>query len=94
MAMLEAMSYGLPVVINGVGGIPDVVRDGENGFLIKDGDMDAFISAMMTLYNTPELAVNMGNKTLETANMHSSDSYIKHLSDIYINSVTERKRKI
>lgn len=37
-AMLEAMSYGLPVIATTVGGVPDVVEHGRTGFLVEPGN--------------------------------------------------------
>lgn len=39
VAILEAMSAGLPIISSSVGSIPEIVRDGENGFLIEPGDI-------------------------------------------------------
>ena len=41
MAVLDAMSYGLPVITTPVGGIPDVARDGDNMLLFNPGDIQA-----------------------------------------------------
>lgn len=49
MAMIEAMSCGLPVVIFDDADIPDVVHHGENGLLIKIGDLDGFVAAIKYL---------------------------------------------
>lgn len=46
MCLLEAMSYGMPVVTTRVGGIPEIVDDGVNGRLITPGDRDALFDAM------------------------------------------------
>ena len=39
--LLEALAVGTPVIATAVGGIPEVVRDGENGLLVPAGDIDA-----------------------------------------------------
>lgn len=41
IAVLEAISYGLPVIATAVGDMAAAVREGENGFLIKPGDVSA-----------------------------------------------------
>ena len=40
MAVLDAWSYGIPVVSTPVGGLPDVLKDGENALLFQPGDVD------------------------------------------------------
>jgi glycosyltransferase involved in cell wall biosynthesis len=45
-AVKEAVVAGLPVVAASVGGIPDYVVDGQNGFLFPVGDLDAFVAAI------------------------------------------------
>jgi glycosyltransferase involved in cell wall biosynthesis len=45
-AAVEALAVGTPVVSTAVGGVPEVVRDGENGLLVPPGDADAVAGAM------------------------------------------------
>jgi glycosyltransferase involved in cell wall biosynthesis len=53
LALLEAMSAGLPVVASAVGGIPGVVRHGENGLLVPAGDAAALEGALRDLITGP-----------------------------------------
>jgi glycosyltransferase involved in cell wall biosynthesis len=59
MALLEAMSAGLPCVATRVGGIPDVLS-GENGILVSPGDSSALGSALNRLATSPDLARTLG----------------------------------
>lgn len=61
MAMLEAMSLGLPVVVTAVGAIPDVVVDGQEGFLIQPRDVDALSESLRTLISNRDLREQMGS---------------------------------
>jgi glycosyltransferase involved in cell wall biosynthesis len=53
MALAEALACGCPVVGSGVGGIPYVVRDGEDGRLVPPGDPDALADALAGVLNEP-----------------------------------------
>lgn len=57
---LEAMQYRLPIVTTPEGGIPDVVVDGENGFLVPQRDATALADKLETLLKNPELRQKMG----------------------------------
>ena len=51
MAVLEAISYGLPVIATDVGDMAAAVRDGENGYLIRPGDVEAIADAILKVSN-------------------------------------------
>jgi glycosyltransferase involved in cell wall biosynthesis len=59
-AILEAMSCGLPVVSTKIGGIPEIVEDGNTGILVNPKDSDALANAIVYLIENDELARNMG----------------------------------
>lgn len=56
----EAMASEVPVVSTTIGGIPEVVKDGECGFLVPPGDVNELSSAIMKLLSSPELRKTMG----------------------------------
>lgn len=49
LAYLEAQAMGVPVVAMRSGGVPAVVRDGETGVLVEEGDLDGFVRALSAL---------------------------------------------
>lgn len=60
ISVLEAMSYGMPVIATDVGGIPELVKNGESGLLIKAGDIAALRDAMERFIQDRQLAQRMG----------------------------------
>jgi L-malate glycosyltransferase len=53
LAALEAMACGAPVVATAVGGLPEVVLDGETGFLLQPGDVEGMAEAALSLLRDP-----------------------------------------
>ncbi len=60
LAVMEAMAAGLPVIATHVGGIPELVRSGDEGFLVPAGDRMGFAAAMKTLLDDSETRHSMG----------------------------------
>lgn len=84
MSMLEMMSYGLPCVMTPVGGIPQVVRDGENGYMTPVGDADALAERLAELLASPELRARVGSAARETiARDFNIDANVQKLAGLY-----------
>jgi len=64
---IEALACGKPVIGTHVGGIPDVIKEGENGFLVLPEDPQALAQAMIRLLCSPKLMETMGEKAKEMA---------------------------
>ena len=60
VAAVEAAATELPVIASNVGGLPEVVVDGETGYLVPPGDADALSARMAQLIAAPELRQRMG----------------------------------
>ncbi len=59
---IEALAAGRPVVATRVGGVPDVVRDGEDGYLVELGDVETLASRLATLAQDEDLRHAMGER--------------------------------
>jgi glycosyltransferase involved in cell wall biosynthesis len=62
LALLEAMASGTPVVASRVGGVPEIVIDGQTGFLVPPGDEAALHDCLARLLGDPPLARRMGEQ--------------------------------
>jgi len=61
VSAIEALAAGRPVVATRVGGVPDVVRDGKDGFLVETGDTAELADRLAQLARDPELRERMGD---------------------------------
>lgn len=57
--VVEALAVGCPVIATAVGGVPEVVRDGENGLLVAPGDGDALAAALGRFFGDAELRAKL-----------------------------------
>lgn len=64
-ALLEAMAWSRPVVATAVNGCPEIVVEGETGFLVPPGDLTAWAGRVITVLQDPAQAKTMGNKGRE-----------------------------
>ena len=67
VAVLEAMAAGLPVIATPVGGIPEVVRDGETGLLVPPNDHKALAEAILKLRQDEGLRTELGKQAQKWA---------------------------
>lgn len=84
LTLLEAMSCGLPVVATSVGGIPEIVQDGVNGFLVETKHPEEIASKLLKLNSDKELRRRLGDaarKTIETK--YTADKVVKQYEKIY-----------
>jgi glycosyltransferase involved in cell wall biosynthesis len=67
MVALEAMERARPVIASAVGGLPEIVADGETGLVVPSGDADALAEAIVALAGDPQRAARMGAAGRERA---------------------------
>ena len=63
-AILEAMAAGLPIVSSAVGGVPEIIEDNDNGFLISAKDHEALAARLTQILQNPTLAQKFSQKSL------------------------------
>jgi len=85
--LLEAMASKIPIVSTSVGGIPDIIKDGHNGFLFNPNNIEAGVNKIITLYNNNDLQKKFGEnsrKLLEEKLLWSKiiKKYIKIINNL------------
>ncbi|MTJ08755.1 MULTISPECIES: glycosyltransferase family 4 protein [unclassified Anabaena] len=83
MALLEAMSWGLPVITTPVGGIPELVIDHKNGLLVQPGNIQELSTAMQLLLANQELKRRLGENARNSTKPFDVKNYFVSLSNIY-----------
>jgi glycosyltransferase involved in cell wall biosynthesis len=83
IALLEAMAAGLPTVATSVGGIPEVLTDGHEGFLVPDGDPDALAAALRKLLTDEHLRREMGEHAEACAHDFDLTGAVRRMQEIY-----------
>lgn len=81
--VVEAMASGLPVVAPGSGGVVDLVKPGENGYLYPPEDSARLSRAVKKLIKEPAMAKKFGKAGRERAQKYSWDNTFNLLLDIY-----------
>jgi glycosyltransferase involved in cell wall biosynthesis len=84
LAVLEYMAAGLPVVATDVGGLPQLIDDGETGFLVPRRDPQALAQRLGMLLEDSSLAARMGERAMaEQHRRFSSDSMGRRVFALY-----------
>ncbi|HEV7797514.1 MAG TPA: glycosyltransferase [Pyrinomonadaceae bacterium] len=83
LSILEAFACGLPVVTTNAGGIPDMVSDGETGFVVKRGDHEAMASRAIQLLEEDGLADAITQKAFGECAQYSWDAVRDQWSQLY-----------
>jgi glycosyltransferase involved in cell wall biosynthesis len=80
---IEALAAGLPVVASSVGGLPDIVADGETGRLVPVGDAAALRTAISELHGDPETRQSMSIAARDRARRFMASSVVDRIERIY-----------
>jgi glycosyltransferase involved in cell wall biosynthesis len=84
VSVIEALAAELPVVATRVGGVPDVVRDGEDGFLVEAGATDDLADRLAQLARDPALRARMGKRGRERVlPRYAVDRLVDDVDELY-----------
>jgi glycosyltransferase involved in cell wall biosynthesis len=83
-SIMEAFAAGKPVVASELGGIPEMVDDGVNGFLFPAGDDEALADRIATLLDSADIRQEMGRRGREKAReLYDTDHHYEQIMEIY-----------
>ncbi|HYD48224.1 MAG TPA: glycosyltransferase family 4 protein [Terriglobales bacterium] len=86
--ILEGMLLGKPVIASAAGGVPELIRDGETGFLVPPGNVEALAARLILLMAQPELRHEIGQRARRWAlDEFSLERHVRLMSDLYENLV-------
>jgi glycosyltransferase involved in cell wall biosynthesis len=93
-ALLEAMACGVPSVVTRVGGNPEAIREGKNGFMVAVEDDATAAERLLELLRNPERAVQIGeNGRTSAQTQFSAETMIKKLISLYRDLLAKRDGK-
>jgi glycosyltransferase involved in cell wall biosynthesis len=89
ISTLEASACGLPVLLANALALPELVKNGENGYLFKPGDAGDLVGHMNVMADQPERWESMGLVSREIALTHSLDIVVQKFEMLYSQLVTQ-----
>jgi starch synthase len=91
MVALEAMERARPVIVSAVGGLPEIVADGETGLVVPSGDAEALAEAIVALAADLERASAMGRAGRERALAEfPPERSAERIEDLYLGALGPR----
>jgi len=92
--LVEAMAAGRPVVGSRTGGIPDLVRDGENGLLVSAGNEAELADAIGRLLSDPQWAMSLGRRGRADCRRFSLESMVEKIDRLYWDLLGKGDRRL
>ncbi len=83
LTSLEAMSCGLPVIASRVGGLPEIIRQGKNGYLFTPGDKGELMNSLDRLVKDNNLRISMGKFGEKISKMYTWNKTAEKLISLF-----------
>lgn len=83
LSIIEAMTFGLPIITSNVRGNQDLVENGKNGFVREQNDFVAFASAIKNIMADKETLASMSKASKKNAKQYDITNVQKELKEIY-----------
>lgn len=94
LVVIEAMAAGLPVVASRVGGVTDIVREGETGYTFDSGDISALAAGLRKIARSRDAMQQMGKQARAYAQTQSWEAMMDEVIEIYAALIADSARKL
>jgi len=89
LAILEAMHVGMPIVATMVGGVPGLVKDGVNGYLVNPGHPEALAEKMLVLLRNDAMRYEFRKRSIELVRGYNWRDVAERTLNVYESLVAE-----
>lgn len=83
MVIYESLMNSTPVIASRIGGIPELVRDGYNGFLFEPGSVVELSRILKKISEDPSILGELERNAYESSQKYSIEDHVKRLEEIY-----------
>lgn len=91
---LEAMASGLPIIATKVRGLPEIIKDGQNGFLVEPRNPEQIAEKVLLLLNDEDLRVRISNNNLKEVKKYDWKTVIDKLENVYFDIIKDIETNI
>jgi glycosyltransferase involved in cell wall biosynthesis len=86
--LAEAMAAKLPMIASRVGGVPEMITDGQNGCLVEPEDVGGLVQACIDLLGNPEKRASMGSESWKIVNKNFNiEKQVDQLEALYLDQL-------
>lgn len=83
IVIAEAFSYGMPVIASKIGAFPEIVREGETGFLVEPGSVEELAAAISRVSEEKNLIASMSENCFKEARKYTTEKMLSNYLEIY-----------
>ena len=94
IVIIESFKYGTPVIGSNIGGIPELIENGYNGYLFEAGNVDGLKKALNNLINNQKELKRLSDNAFESVKKYSMEGHIKRLRNLYEELLERNEKKV
>lgn len=94
LALMEAMAVGLPMIVTGVGGIPEYVTNEKNGLIIEPESTSQLVEAVRRFADDAALRSSLGRAAFNSSDIFDATHAVKQIEEMYRASVANKTMQL